>query len=139
VDKAGDIQLHWTAIHETVITLRNDKDYAGVLEFWDGRSLNGLEHQDHIVISFKNIVTHALQKSGRYEEALALNKQVLNDSRTNLDPVQRGYALENAARIHIDLDKTKAANKYKEQTLVQYLSQGLNDRALELIEYFKKK
>ena len=139
VDKAGDIQLHWTAVHETVITLRNDKDYAGVLGFWDSRPLDGLDHQDHIVISFKNIVTHALQKTSRYEEAIALNKQVLNDSRTNLDPVQRGYALENAARIHIDLDKTKAANKYKEQTLVQYLSQGLNDRALELIEYFKKK
>lgn len=139
VDKTGDIQLHWTAVHETAITLRNDKDYLGVLDLWEAKSLNGLDFQDHIVISFKNIVTHALQKSGRYEEAIALNKQVLNDSRTSLDPVQRGYALENAARIHIDLDKTKVANKYKEQTLVQYLSQGMNDRALELIEYFKKR
>ena len=138
-DKAGDIQLHWKAVFETAITLRNDKDYAGVLALWDGQSLNCLEYQDDVVICFKNIVTHAMQKCDRYEEALDLNKQVLNDSRTQIDKAQLGFALENAARINKDLAHTKAANKFKEQTLVHYLAEGENQRALELIEYFKKK
>jgi len=138
-DKAGDIAMHWKAVCETAITLRNDRDYAGVLKLWDESTLNGLEYQDEVVIRFKNIVTHALQKCDRHEEALKLNKQVLDDSRTNLDSEQLGYALENAARVNKDLKNTKVANGYKEKTLVQYLSQGKNDRALELIEYFKKK
>jgi hypothetical protein len=131
--------MHWKAVCETAITLRNDRDYAGVLKLWDESTLNGLEYQDEVVIRFKNIVTHALQKCDRHEEALKLNKQVLDDSRTNLDSEQLGYALENAARVNKDLKNTKVANGYKEKTLVQYLSQGKNDRALELIEYFKKK
>ena len=53
--------------------------------------------------------------------------------------MKKAYALENAARINKDLQNTRVANKFKEQSLENYIANGMNDRALELIEYFKKK
>jgi len=139
VNNNGDIELHWRVTLEQAFTLRDARDYEGILKLWDENSRAGLEYQDEVVIRLKNLVTHALQKMSRHTEALAINEQVLKDSRTKLDQEQQDYALENAARINQDLKNTKAANKFKEQTLVRYISQGKNDRALELIEYFKKK
>lgn len=139
VNTDGDIELHWQGILEEAFICRAGKDYEGILKLWDENFNKTLEYQDQVVILLKNLVTHALQKLQRHTEALALNNEVLRDSRTLLDQDQHGYALENAARINKDLEKTRIANKFKEQTLEKYISQGKNDRALELIEYFKKK
>jgi tetratricopeptide (TPR) repeat protein len=138
-NNAGLIEQRWLAICETALTLRKKKDYAGIVKIWDEQPREGLDYQDEIVIRFKNVVTHALRKEGRYEEALALNEEVRKDARTTQDFIQQTYALDNAARLNLDLHKTKAANKLKEQTLENYISRGMNDSALKLIEYFKKK
>ena len=139
VNEAGDIELHWRAVCETILSLRDNKDYAAIAKLWDGTPRQGLNYQDEVVIRIKNVITHALQKVGRHQEALDLNEEVRYDARTEQDFLQKAYALENAARINKDLQNTRVANKFKEQSLENYIANGMNDRALELIEYFKKK
>ena len=139
INNEGDISKRWIAISKTIGALWNQKKFNEVVELWDQISHDALNYQDEVVIRIKNFVTHALQKVGRLEEALKINQEVLQDRRTALDSVQHVYAKENAARVLKDMKKTREANSFKEEAMRDYIQMGFNQRAISLMDYFKKK
>ncbi|MFM8927813.1 MAG: hypothetical protein ACKOFA_06445 [Rhodoluna sp.] len=135
----GNIRARWVAFDGMLRGYWQRDDFQSMLELWDTTKRESLDFQDDLVVPIKNMITHALQKMGRTGEALALNNEVLADSRVGNNPMELLYAKENAARINKELANHKQALKLKDETVKQYLELGCPDRALGLIEYFDKR
>lgn len=135
----GDIKARWNGFHKMLCGLWRQDDFDGIVSIWDSVSHESLNYQDDVVITIKNMVTHALQKVGRTNEALALCKEVLSDIRAGENPMELLYAKENAARINKELENYREARKLKDEVVKEYLALGCPDRALGLIEYMDKR
>jgi len=139
INNEGDIAKRWKAISKAIKAFWEQKKYSEIADFWDQLPHQSLDYQDEVVIRIKNLVTHALQKVGRLEEAFELNREVREDSRIATDSIEQVYAKENAARVLKDLKRTKEANSFKEEAMREYIKMGFNERAISLMDYFKKK
>jgi len=135
----GDIKARWVAIDGMIRGFWQKDEFDEIVGIWDGLSRESLNYQDELVITIKNMVTHALQKVGRISEALVLNQEVLADARVNLNQREWLYANENAARIHKELKNYREARRFKDDTVKEYLASGDSQRALGLIQYFENR
>ena len=136
-NKSGDIAAHWRASHQVVVSYWNTDNFEEIVRLWESEASPGLEYQDEVVLSVKNMVSHALNKVGRSEEALQLNDQVISDARLETQPMEKIYAHENRARILKVMKKTVEARKYKDLALAELLEAGDSERALKLIKLWQ--
>ena len=133
----GDIAGRWQAHLAEVNCYREQGDYMAIVTLWDTLSNASLEFQDHIVIPLKNMVSHALYKVDRLEEASALNEAVLSDYRLAENIQEKAYAQENKARILKALKKNVQAKKWADSAIENNILIGNNDRALNILKSFK--
>ena len=108
-----------------------------IVTLWDSLSHASLDFQDQIVIPLKNMVSHALYKVDRLEEASALNEAVLSDFRLAENIQEKAYAQENKARILKALKKNVQAKKWADSAIENNILIGNNDRALNILKNFK--
>jgi len=136
-NELGEISGHWLGIYHATRALWSKDDFQGIVDMFSNNSKQGLEFQDDIVIPLKNMVTHALSKVGRLDDALKLNEEVLADARLGQSLKETAYAHENRARI---LKKMRKADAYKFQKLAvkEYLELGDSTRALSLLQYWEE-
>jgi tetratricopeptide (TPR) repeat protein len=136
-NELGEISGHWLGIYHATRALWSKDDFQGIVDMFSNNSKQGLEFQDDIVIPLKNMVTHALSKVGRIDDALKLNEEVLADARLGQSLKETAYAHENRARI---LKKMRKADAYKFQKLAvkEYLELGDSTRALSLLQYWEE-
>ncbi len=132
----GDVSGRWIGLYQQLKCHWAKNDFEAIAVLWDQSSQDGLNFQDEIVIPFKNMVTHALQKVGRKEDALNLNDQVLSDFRLESSAQEKVYAHENRARI-LKLMKHKEANKFRKLAEREYLELGDSQRALNLLDFWE--
>ena len=136
-NKSGDIAAHWRASHQVVVSLWHRDNFEEIVRLWETQAKPGLDYQDEVVLSVKNMVSHALNKVGRSEEALQLNDQVISDARLETQPMEKIYAHENRARILKVMKKNVEARKYKDLALAELLEAGDSERALKLIKLWQ--
>ncbi len=135
-NKSGDVAGRWIAIFQQLKCHWANNDFEAISNLWDQSPQDGLNFQDEIVIAFKNMVTHALQKVGRKEDALNLNDQVLQDIRLEALPQEKVFAHENRARI-LKIMKNREANKYRKLAEREYLQLGDTQRVLNLLDFWE--
>lgn len=133
----GDIAGRWQAKLAEVECYRQKDDFMAIVALWDSISPASLDFQDQLVIPLKNIVSHALYKVDRLEEASELNDAVLADYRLAENIQEKAYAQENKARILKKLKKNVQAKKWADSAIENNILIGNNDRALNILKSFK--
>lgn len=133
----GDIAGRWQAHLAEINCYRLQEDSMAIVTLWDSLSHTSLDFQDQIVIPLKNMVSHALYKVDRLEEASALNEAVLSDFRLAENIQEKAYAQENKARILKALKKNAQAKKWADSAIENNILIGNNNRALNILKNFK--
>jgi len=135
----GDIAGRWKANFAAIRSYRQIEDSLAISTLWDTLAHPSLEFQDEVVIQLKNIVSHALYKVGRYDEALELNDQLLADYRLGQSIQEKAYAYENRYRFLKAQKKSLEAKKWIDSAIEKNMEAGNIDRALMLSKTFRTK
>lgn len=133
----GDIAGRWLANFAKVRCYRAKEDSMAIVSLWDSLTHASLEFQDEIVVQMKNMVSHALYKVGRFDEALEINDQLLADYRLSQSIQEKAYAHENRFRFLKAQKKSLAAKKWMDSAIEKNLEAGNIDRALKLSKTFR--
>ena len=135
----GDIAGRWKANFAAIQCYRQSEDFLAIATLWDTLTHASLEFQDEIVIQLKNIVSHALYKVGRYDEAIEINDRLLADYRLGQSIQEKAYAYENRFRFLKAQKKSVEAKKWIDSAIEKNMEAGNIDRALMLSKTFRTK
>ena len=132
--EAGDIDEYFKAQYLKLRTCSLKRDFEGAVALYESLSKPSLDARDDIVIEFKNLVTYALLKVGRVDDAFKLIEEIFADSRLAGKIQEAAYAKENLAKCHKAVKKTAKANKCFKEAAQLNLQAGNQKRAGELLD-----
>ena len=132
--EAGDINEYFKSQYLKLRTFSLKHDFEGAVALYESLSKPSLDSRDDIVIEFKNLVTYALFRVGRVENAMELNAEIFADSRLEGKIQEAAYAKENLAKCYRAINKIARSNKCLKEAAQLNLQAGNHARAVELIE-----
>ena len=132
--EAGDINEYFKSQYLKLRTYSLKHEFKQAVALYESLSKPSLDSRDDIVIEFKNLVTYALFKVGRVENAIELNAEIFADSRLEGKIQEAAYAKENLAKCYRAINKIAKSNKCLKEAAQLNLQAGNHARAVELIE-----